>query len=446
MRASVFLVWLFTALLILAVLTQRWWEPWAAARGFNLNAWPWRWWLLGYPRLAARMWWTWRRLAHLNNLAVSFNSHHRVIGTTVVQGTALRPRPPRLGIPKPTRTGARVQVVLHPGQTPAPFMAAAQAMEHTWRVHAVRVTSPERGRVLLTASAQDPLTGLVAASAASKERLLAVPVGKVEEGGDWLIDLRRTPHWLVTGATRSGKSTLLAALIYRLSEQPVGLVGIDCKGGMELGLFEPRLSALAVDRSEAIKVLSVLLSEVRARMATCRAAGVRSIWDLPEAERPIPFVVIVDELAELYLNEGNKESREESEQCGTLLLRLAQLGAALGVHLIIAGQRVGSDLGVRVTALRAQLGGRIAHRAHDEATAEMTLGDINPDAVTVAMTIADHEQGVAVISTGGRWTRARSSPVTPEQAAEESLRTAHLVPLLPAIHEHQSGGTEGKEL
>ena len=74
-----------------------------------------------------------------------------------------------------------------------------------------------------------------------------------------------------------------------------------------------------------------------------------------ERARPAPVVVIVDEIAELYLTSGSKEDRAEAEQCATYLLRIAQLGAALGIHLVVAGQRVGSDLGPGVTALRAQL-------------------------------------------------------------------------------------------
>jgi S-DNA-T family DNA segregation ATPase FtsK/SpoIIIE len=211
---------------------------------------------------------------------------------------------------------------------------------------------------------------------------------------------------------------LLASLVLALAPQPVALVGIDCKGGMELGLFGGRLSALAIDRTEALGLLSAVVDEIQERTRVCRAAGKRSIWELPPYDRPVPLVVIVDELAELYLTDGSRESRDEAEQCGTLLLRVAQLGAALGVHLVVAGQRVGSDIGPRVTALRAQLGGRVAHRAHDEASAEMTLGDINPDAVVTAQNITEDEQGVAVVAMGGRWMRARSRLITPADTAE----------------------------
>ncbi|MET9830695.1 FtsK/SpoIIIE domain-containing protein [Streptomyces sp. NPDC006385] len=412
-------VWILSALLLVGVLTQRWWEPRLEARGVRPRQWPVRWWLVGYPSTALRIVTTWRRLAYLNGLSVSTAPDRRVIGRDlVVQGQALKPKPPRLSWPVPTATGLTLRVLLHPGQTPAPYYAAARAMEHTWRVHNVRVTSPRRGQVVIHVTAMDPLAGVVPSVRGPAAALLSADVGRTEDGEPWLIDLRRVPHWLVTGATQSGKSSLLAALVLALAPQRVALVGVDCKGGMELGLFGGRFSALAIDRTQAVGLLSRVVDEIQHRMSVCRSWGKRSVWELPDDQRPVPLVVIVDELAELYLTDGSRESRDEAEQCGTLLLRIAQLGAALGVHLVIAGQRVGSDIGPRVTALRAQLGGRVAHRVHDEASAEMTLGDINADAVVTAQNITEDEQGVAVVAMGGRWMRARSHLVSTAEAAE----------------------------
>ncbi|MFE0438001.1 FtsK/SpoIIIE domain-containing protein [Streptomyces nigra] len=393
----------------------------------------WHWYLVGYPAAACRVVFTWRRVALLNDLAVSRRPPRGLLGDLVVKGDPLRPVAPRISFPRATRMGLTVTVRLHAGQTPATYLKAADAFVHAWKVHAVRVTSPERGLVLLTATATDPLQrpGLATAPA----ELLSALIGVLESGGAWVMNLRLVPHWLIAGATRSGKSTLLARLITQLAGQPVALVGIDCKGGMELGLFAGRLSALATCRREAVAVLSALVVDMQDRMSACRSAGVRSIWELPESLRPVPVVVIVDEIAELYLSDGARESKAEADQCSTLLLRLAQLGAALGMHLVVAGQRVGSDLGPGVTALRAQLGGRICHRVNDPGTAEMTLGDLNKDAVAVAQSITAEERGVAVCTgPDGGWSRARSHLTPTQEAVATAKKHAALTPQLPGLN------------
>jgi S-DNA-T family DNA segregation ATPase FtsK/SpoIIIE len=393
----------------------------------------WHWYVVGYPVTACRVVFTWRRVALLNDLSVSRLPARTLIGHLLVKGDPVRPAAPRISFPRATRMGLTVAVQLHAGQTPATYLKAADAFVHAWKVHAVRVTSPERGLVLLSAMASDPLQRPGLATAPTE--LLSALIGALESGGAWVMNLRLVPHWLIAGATRSGKSTLLARLITQLAPQPVALVGIDCKGGMELGLFAGRLSALATSRREAVAVLSALALDMQERMSACRSAGVRSIWELPDKLRPVPVVVIVDEIAELYLSDGRRESKAETEQCSTLLLRLAQLGAALGVHLVVAGQRVGSDLGPGVTALRAQLGGRICHRVNDPGTAEMTLGDLNKDAVTVAQAITAEERGVAVCTgPDGSWSRARSHFTPTEEAVSTARKHAALTPDLPALN------------
>ncbi|MET8680921.1 FtsK/SpoIIIE domain-containing protein [Streptomyces sp. NPDC004647] len=392
----------------------------------------WFWYLTGYPVTAGRVLITWRKVAQLNDLAVSHRPNRAMLGGLAVKGEPLRPIAPRVSFPRATRNGLSLVVRLHPGQTPGPFIAAADALAHAWRVHAVRVTSPERGTVLLVATAADPLQrpGLATAPTA----LLSALVGVLESGGAWVMNLRRVPHWLIVGATQSGKSTLLARLVAQLAPQRVALVGIDCKGGMELGLFGARLSALTTCRREAVAVLGALVVETQERMQACRLAGARSIWELPEKLRPVPIVVLVDELAELYLSDSTREGKAEAERCSTYLLRLAQLGAALGVHLVVAGQRVGSDLGPGVTALRAQLSGRICHRVNDPGTAEMALGDLNKDAVAVAQSITPEEQGVAVCTgADGGWGRARSHLTTTEEAKQTAAKHGDLTPELPGV-------------
>lgn len=417
----------------------------------------WFWVLLGYPACLVRMTATWRALCVECGLTTARRSGRALLGDLMVRGEEVRPRVPRMLVGLPRFGGLTARVRLLPGQTPDAFVQAVEAMAHAWRVHAVRVTSPRRGVVHLEVSAVDPLGAVIVRNPAAQhsdtqsggrvlrlarrtvEASLALVVGVREDGKAWVIDLRRIPHWLITGATRSGKSTLMHALVVRLAQLPVALVGIDLKGGMELSLYRPRLSALATTRAEAAGLLAALVDLVLDRMNRCTVTGVRSVRDLPGA--PPPVVVLVDEVAEIYLV-GDKSEKEVRERAAVALLRLAQLGAALDVHLIIGGQRVGSDLGPGLTALRAQLGGRVCHHVSDPETAVMTIGDLFPDAVDAAQLITPEQPGYAITTDpDAGWIRARSTYTTPEEAADVARRTAHLTPALPGI---SSGITDAR--
>ena len=417
------------------------------------------WYVVSYPMLWGRIRFTWRRLAWECDLAVTRKRAQTVIGGLLVKGRELDPVVPRLWVGWPRPFSVTVRATMMPGQTPDVFVDAAEAMAHAWRVHSVRVSSPARGEVEFTISARDPLAHLTPSSplarrkhhgrpwfrvsvtaeavespgAVAAAKLLRVPVGLRDDGQPWVLDLRLLPHWLITGATQSGKSTLLNAAVVELATHDVALVGIDLKGGMELGHHTARLSALATDRPAAVRVLGYLVDTVLERTVQCRLAQVRSIWDLPEPIRPVPIVVLVDELAELCLATDPK-AKADALACSTNLVRLAQLGASLGIHLLVAGQRVGSDLGPGVTMLRAQLGGRVCHRVTDAETVKMTLGDKSPDAVVAAQAIGPLERGVAVTTTNeGGWIRARSANIGAEHARRITTDYTHCRVLLPGL-------------
>ncbi|MFI7332841.1 FtsK/SpoIIIE domain-containing protein [Micromonospora aurantiaca (nom. illeg.)] len=419
------------------------------------------WYLFGFPLLRLRMRHSWRYLCLNADLTGTDRPTTGQLGPLLVKGRPIMPVLPLLTRIRPRSFGATAVILLHPGQIPEPFVNAAEAMAHAWRVHAVRVDARLRGRVRLTILTADPLTAHrteAAAWATDPPRkpaavtshptdattepvtpAAAVPtdlvadVGHREDGQPWVIDLATFPHWLVTGATQSGKSTLINAAVARWAARLIALVGIDCKGGMELAPHAPRLSALATDRAEAADVLAQLVTETQRRMRLCRQHGARNIWQLSERLRPVPVVVVVDELAELYLV-ASRADKDEALRATTNLLRLAQLGAALGVHLIVAGQRVGSDLGPGVTALRAQLAGRICLRVNDEETADMTLGDLYPDAVEAAQQIDPAVKGIAVTTADhAGWIRARSVYLPPDTLTAVINSTAHLAPALPGL-------------
>jgi S-DNA-T family DNA segregation ATPase FtsK/SpoIIIE len=311
---------------------------------------------------------------------------------------------------------------------------------HAWRVYSVRVSSPKRGWIEIRAYCFDPLAGVITRDPGEPligddkphaDMSLSMVVGVREDTRAWVIDFRAVPHWMVVGATQSGKSTLVHALVVALAPFPVALVGIDLKGGLELSVYGGRLSGLATDRKEAADLLEEVLALAFVRMEACRAAGVQTVWKLTVV--PPPVVVIVDEVAEIYLGASGSE-RAVRERSSSALLRLAQLGAALGIHLLVCGQRIGSDLGAGVTALRAQLSGRVCHRVNDEETAVMALGDLFPEAVAAALLLTPSDQGIAVTTDGaGGWVRARSVLTLSQYAAEVARAFAEKTPELPGI-------------
>ncbi|OEV32161.1 conjugal transfer protein TraS, partial [Streptomyces nanshensis] len=147
---------------------------------------------------------------------------------------------------------------------------------------------------------------------------LRVPVALREDATAFVRDYRAIPHELVLGATLSGKSMYLRHLITGLAAQPVALAGIDCKRGVELAPFAPRLSALATDAGQAAELLPTLVQEMEDRYDLIRARqGIApstpdeeitsDVWGLPESERPVPIVLFVDEVAELFLVASRKD-------------------------------------------------------------------------------------------------------------------------------------------
>jgi hypothetical protein len=411
-----------------------------------VGAWAWRhwfprsfWYAIGFPLKAARVYLTWRHVAYgctLTRKRRAWRLSLEAVPGLVMASAIVRERrrvrrvdierAPRLGLIRPTVMGWRVRVRLHDGQIPDDYVKVSERLAHAWRVYAVRVVDSAPGSVTLLATMRDPLTDVDVSPETGE--LLTVRPGRLENGRDWMIDFRTVPHWLNAGATQSGKSNLANAIIKGLAPQPVAIVGFDLKGGVEFTPYVPRMSALATTRAECTRFLGDLVAVLTDRMRLCREAGARNVWKLPEHTRPAPIVVLVDEVAELFLM-ADKSEKDEIAKTATALLRVAQLGRAFAVYLIICGQRIGSDLGPGVTALRSQLSGRICHRVNDPETATMTLGDMDPDALDAARAIAADTPGVAIVAgQDGTWHRARSVFVSEEAAEAAARRYASLAP------------------
>ncbi|MEU9339093.1 FtsK/SpoIIIE domain-containing protein [Streptomyces sp. NPDC048290] len=370
-------------------------------------------------------------------------SRLRVLAVKATTRREVRPVPPRRGLIRPTSTGLRLRLRLAPGQEPADVAASAERLRHAWGVHAVYVTTVKPGVVELRLVGFDVLRR-VRMPRKLDTRVLQVPVALREDATAFVRDYRAVPHQLTLGATLSGKSMYLRNLIAGLATQPVVLVGIDCKRGVELAPFAARLSALATDPGQAAELLPVLVKEMEDRYDLIKARqGIApgtpdeeitsDIWGLPDSERPAPIVLFVDEVAELFLVATRKDEDRRDEMV-TQLIRLAQLGRAAGIYLEVCGQRFGAELGKGATMLRAQLTGRVCHRVNDEASAKMALGDVSPEAAFAACAIAAERPGLAVAGdTAGGWSRIRTPYLSLASAATTCRESAHLAPNVPAL-------------
>ncbi|MEU2929390.1 FtsK/SpoIIIE domain-containing protein [Streptomyces sp. NPDC007251] len=397
------------------------------------------WWLVGYPVVALRVLISYRATMDACGLTVPASAVRRA--TARMMGRQAAPVPPRRTFPMPTGSGLVMRLRMATGQAPEDFTASADRLRHAWGAHAVYVRPTKPGWLELRLVGWDVLAEVRPARRRLSDGPLCLPLALREDGRWHVRDFRTVPHELILGATQSGKSVYLRNLLCGLARQRVVLVGIDCKWGVELAPFAPRLSALADDPDRANELLDVLLEEMEARFRLIGLSGgfgpdavlTSDVWGLPEAVRPVPVVVVVDEVAELFLA-ANKDDEKRRDAMVTKLIRLAQLGRAAGIYLEVCGQRFGAELGKGATMLRAQLTGRVCHRVNDEASANMALADISPEAALAATSIPAERPGVAVVGdSSGGWSRVRSPHLTLDDAAAVCRDTAALVPELPRL-------------
>lgn len=389
------------------------------------------WSLVGLPATWGRFTWSYRSTMEVCGLTVQ-PSGLRAFMTRNVARREVRPVPPKVRRVRPTSAGLRITLRLPAGLEPADLAASSERLRHAWGVRSVSVVETKPGFVELRMTGYDVLNRVRLPRRAVPADMV-VPVALREDGTVFERDYRKVPMALTLGATLSGKSMFQRNLVTGLARLPIGLVGIDCKRGVEQGRYAPRLSALATTPEAAGRLLDVLVAEMEERFDLLADHGVSDLWDLPEKVRPVPLVVLIDEIAELFLVASKKEEPVR-DRAVMQLVRLGQMARAVGIYLEVCGQRFGSDLGKGATALRAQLTGRVVHRVNDKQTAEMGLGDIAPDAVVAVTGIAPDRPGVAVAGdTSGGWSRIRTPEITPDEAAAVCREFAHLTPELPFL-------------
>jgi len=175
---------------------------------------------------------------------------------------------------------------------------------------------------------------------------LSLALGKGAGGEAASADLSRMPHLLIAGATGSGKTVCLNAIICCLllhnTPNDVRFIMVDPKR-VELTPYNsiPHLAApVIVDTNKALSSLRWLSQEMDQRYQKLATAGARNIEGYnkdKQGEEKLPYMVLViDELADLMM-----AGFDEVEH---ILCRLAQLARATGIHLIVATQRPSVDV------------------------------------------------------------------------------------------------------
>jgi S-DNA-T family DNA segregation ATPase FtsK/SpoIIIE len=197
----------------------------------------------------------------------------------------------------------------------------------------------------------------------SGKQKLPIPLGRDVNGSYVIHDLTKMPHLLIAGATGSGKSVCLTTIIstFLLTRGPdqLKMLMIDPKM-VELTGYNgvPHLQCPVVtEMDKVVSALRLVLQEMERRYSLFSKLGVRNldgyrmkVADEPGAETIPYLVVIIDELADLMMT-----SPDDVEG---VLCRLAQMGRACGIHLILATQRPSVD--VLTGLIKANVPARIA--------------------------------------------------------------------------------------
>jgi S-DNA-T family DNA segregation ATPase FtsK/SpoIIIE len=265
-----------------------------------------------------------------------------------------------------------------PGVKVNRIVGLADDLSMALRALSVRVLAPIPGKPVVGIEVSNPRRDkvFIRELLASEEYLrteskIALALGKDTTGNVQVADLARMPHLLVAGATGTGKSVSMNAMImsilFKASPRDVRFIMIDPKM-LELSSYEriPHLLVPVVtDPKKAAAALANIMREMETRYRLLHDKGVRNIdsynrlirdaataaggEEAPAEEEPPPatadalvhrhlprIIIIVDELADLMMTVG----REIEES----ITRLAQKARAAGIHLILATQRPSVDV------------------------------------------------------------------------------------------------------
>ncbi|WRF19459.1 DNA translocase FtsK [Helicobacter pylori] len=204
---------------------------------------------------------------------------------------------------------------------------------------------------------------------------LTLALGKDIVGNPFITDLKKLPHLLIAGTTGSGKSVgvnaMILSLLYKNPPDQLKLVMIDPKM-VEFSIYADiphLLTPIITDPKKAIGALQSVAKEMERRYSLMSEYKVKTIDSYNEQAESngveaFPYlIVVIDELADLMMT-GGKEAEFP-------IARIAQMGRASGLHLIVATQRPSVDV---VTGLiKTNLPSRVSFRVGTKIDSKVIL-------------------------------------------------------------------------
>ncbi|WP_304653228.1 DNA translocase FtsK [uncultured Ligilactobacillus sp.] len=247
---------------------------------------------------------------------------------------------------------------LHPaiGVKVSKFVSLADDLALALAAKDIRIEAPIPGKALVGIEVPNQKVATVSFKELMAEfretdfSPLEVPLGRDISNGLVTADLAKMPHLLIAGSTGSGKSVainvILTSLLMNCLPEQVKLVLIDPKK-VELGMYHDLphlLTPVVTEPRKAAVTLEKVVVKMQQRYEIFAQTGQRNLTGYnkmatkdPDNYEQMPYiVVVVDELADLMMTTGNEVE--------AAITRIAQMGRAAGIHLILATQRPSVDV------------------------------------------------------------------------------------------------------
>ncbi len=256
----------------------------------------------------------------------------------------------------------------------SPYIRIIETPEPGEGLVGLEVPNPSPGKVLMRSIVEEPEFSKIVQKGG-----LAFALGQDAGGQSLALDLAAMPHLLIAGATGSGKSvcinSLVASLLMTRPPDELRMIMVDPKR-VELTPFNgiPHLvMPVIVEPDEVQPALRGLINEMTRRYKLMEETGVRNIagYNAKAAEPMCFLVLIVDELADLMMTGGLEVEQQ--------LVRLAQLGRAAGIHMVLATQR--PSVKVVTGLLKANVPARVAFAVASQVDSRVILDGAGAEAL-----------------------------------------------------------------